>query len=186
VQELALAAGLFGRGYRVILDKDGLAAKLPLLQSQTSPPGPPTQADFLDVVNKFWFFADRIARKLRRGELYVAATFHHDMIHGSLLPMMEWHAKATHDWDYDTWHDGHFLEEWADARAVEALGGAFARHDEEDMRRALLATMEMFRWLAVETSELLGHPYPMATDDQVTRWVTTSLSAESRADAGNG
>lgn len=185
-QELEFAANLFGRGFRVALDKDGLAAMLPLLRSRTSTPGPPTQADFLHVIDNFWFFADRITRKLRRGELYVASTYHHDVMHGSLLPMMEWHAKANHGWDHDTWNAGHFLEEWADRRVVEGLRSAFPHHDEDDMARALLATMELFRWLAVETSELLGYPYPAATDEHVSEWVKISLSEDSRFDAPDG
>jgi aminoglycoside 6-adenylyltransferase len=182
-QELTIAADLFGRGFRVLLDKDGLAARLPLLRSHTSRPGAPTQAEFLDVIDKFWFFADRITRKLRRGELYVAATYHHDVVHGSLLPMIEWHSKATHGWDYDTWNGGHFLEEWADPRVVEGLRHMVAHRDAEDMGRALLATIDVFRWLAAETSERLGYPYPLSTDEQVSEWVKTSLSEDSRADA---
>jgi aminoglycoside 6-adenylyltransferase len=130
MRELQLAAGLFGRGFRAILDKDGLAAKLPSLIALAPSPRPPTQAEFLEIINRFWFFADRIARKLRRGELGVALSFHYDLLRGSLLPMMEWHAKATHTWDYDTWHDGHFLEEWADPRAVKGLQSAFPHYDE--------------------------------------------------------
>jgi aminoglycoside 6-adenylyltransferase len=179
MKELTLAASLFGRGFRAILDKDGLAAKLPLLLSPISHPSPPTQAEFLQVIDKFWFFADRVARKLRRGELYVAMTYHHDLMHGSLLPMTEWHAKATHGWDYETWHGAHFLEEWADPRALKGLRSAFARYEAEGVWRALLATMELFRWLAIETAERLSYPYPTVADERVTEWV--QRLAENRA-----
>ncbi len=186
LRQLTFAADLFGRGFRVLIDKDGLAGKLPLLRNQTSPTGPPTQAEFLEVIKRFWFFADRIVRKLRRGELYVAATFHHDVMHRCLLPMIEWHAKATHDWEYDTWNGGHFLEEWADPRAVEGLRDAAAHQDAEDMGHALAATIDVFRWLATETSERLGYSYPVAIDEEVSEWVKTSLSDGSRADAPDG
>ncbi len=171
-RELTLAAGLFGRGFRVILDKEGFAAKLPdLLAAHTAAPSPPTPAEFLQVINRFWFLADRTARKLRRGELGVAMSYHYGLMQGSLFPMIEWHARATHGWDYDTWHGGHFLEEWADPRAVEGLRGAFAHYDQEDLWRALLATMDVFRWLAMETAERLSYPYPTRADEQVTAWV---------------
>ena len=55
---------------------------------------------------------------------------------------------------------GRFLEEWADVRAVESLPVIFAHYDEEDIWRALMATMDLFRWLAVESAELLGYSYP--------------------------
>ncbi len=184
MQELQLAAGLFARGFRVVLDKDGLATKLPSLVALAPSRRPPTRAEFLEVINKFWFLADRTARKLRRGELGVAMSFHHALVRESLLPMMEWHAKATHSWGYDTWHDGHFLEEWADPRAVKGLRSAFPHYDTQDAWRSLLATMDLFRWLAIETGERLGYPYPTVVDERVTAWV--KQLQEARTSSGDG
>jgi aminoglycoside 6-adenylyltransferase len=90
--------------------------------------------------------------------------------------MMEWHARATDGWTYDTWHGGRFLEEWADPKVLEGLRGAFAHFDEDDIKRALLATMDMFRWIAIETAEKLDYPYPTNADRRVTEWVKTCLS----------
>ncbi len=101
-QQLALAADVFGRGHRVLLDKDGNASKLPLVIAHAAPLPPPTQAEFHEVIDRFWFLADRTARKLRRGELAVAMRYHGDLIQGSVLPMIEWQARATRGWDYDT------------------------------------------------------------------------------------
>jgi aminoglycoside 6-adenylyltransferase len=89
-----------------------------------------------------------------------------------LLRMAEWHAWAAHGLEYDTWSDGRFLEEWADPRVVEGLRPTFARYDAGDARRALLATMDLFRWLATETAERLGYPYPAEADAHVTGWVS--------------
>ena len=180
-QEIRLAAQLFGRGFRVVVDKDGFAAKIHLLIALASGPPPPSQAEFLEVISGFWFLADRMARKLRRGETAVAMSYHHGLVHGSLVPMLEWQARATHGWDYDIWHQARFLEEWADPRAVEGLRSAFAHYDDEDLWRALSATMDLFRWLAVETAERLGHPYPTGSDEHVTAWVRQL--AEARTDS---
>ncbi len=88
-----------------------------------------------------------------------------------LLQMMEWHAHATRSWDYDTWFQGRFLEEWADPRALAGLRDAFAHYDADDIRRALFATMDLFRWLAMETAERLGYPYPTVGDARATELV---------------
>ncbi len=88
-----------------------------------------------------------------------------------LLRMMEWHASALRGPDVDTWQNGRFLEEWGDARALPALPSIFARYDEDDLWRALLATMDLFRWLAIEAGERLGYAYPSDGDGHVTGWV---------------
>lgn len=84
-----------------------------------------------------------------------------------LRQMIEWHARATGGPSVDTWHSGHFLEEWADPRAIEGLRSAFAVYDEDDIWRALLVTMELYRWLAQETSEALGYSYPSDADMRI-------------------
>ena len=66
---------------------------------------------------------------------------------------------------------GRFLEEWADPRALEALPSTFAAYDADDLGRALLATLELFRWLAIETAERWGYPYPTRIDQRVTVWL---------------
>lgn len=176
-QGLADFADLARRGVRVLLDKDGLAAHLALVTAETAPPRPPTPNEFLETIHDFWYHAVWTVKKLRRGELWVAKSCGDGYLKHLLLRMIEWHARATHGWDYDTWHGGRFLEQWADPRAVEGLRQAFAYYDEDDVGRALLATMELFRWLAVETAAQLSYPYPAEADKRVTELVGAYLTA---------
>jgi aminoglycoside 6-adenylyltransferase len=176
---LAEAAEYYRRGGRVILDKDGLAEKfLALLPPVDARHRLPAAEQFAEVVNEFWFAAVWTAKHLQRGELWWAKCSGGDgRMKTLLLRMTEWHAWAVHGPEYDTWDDGRFLEEWADPRVVEALGPTFAHYDPDDARRALLATMDVFRWLAKETAERLGHPYPAAAEAGVTDWVSRCFAA---------
>jgi aminoglycoside 6-adenylyltransferase len=90
--------------------------------------------------------------------------------------MMEWHAHASRAEEVDTWMRGRFLEEWADGRAVDSLPSAFAHYDEADTWRALMATIELFRWLAVETADALGYPYPSFGEERATELVQKMFS----------
>jgi len=68
------------------------------------------------------------------------------------------------------------LEEWADPRVLKGLRKAFAQYDENDIKRALLATMDLFHLLATETAEKLSYRYPSEADRRVTEWVNKILS----------
>jgi len=174
---LVQISNVFGRGMRVILDKDGMGAELRKIISstETPTPRPPTQHEFLQVVNDFLYHAVFTAKHLRRGELWWTVACLNCHMQWLLLPMMEWHARATHGWNYDTWFRGRFLEEWTRPQTLEGLRGAFAHYDEEDVKRALLALMDLFRWLAMETAEKLSYSYPTKSDEQVTKWIRTCL-----------
>jgi aminoglycoside 6-adenylyltransferase len=169
-------ADISRRGARVLLDKNGWAAYLLPTAVEAPSPRPPSPDEFLNAVNDFWYHAVWTTKKFRRGELWVARSCCDSYMKWLLLRMMEWHARATHGWDYDTWHGGRFVERWADPRAVTGLRTAFAHYDEADVARALRATMDLFRWLAVETADRLGYPYPATADERTTELVGTLLA----------
>jgi len=184
-EDLADAANIFGRGLRVLVDKEGLAAKLPQVLAEARPYRPPTQREFLNAANDFWYHAVWTAKKLRRGELWWAKLCCDSHMGQLLLEMIEWHAHAMKGADYDTWQLGRFLEEWADPRALADLRHAFAHYDEDDIWRALLASMDLFRWLAIETAQRLGHPYRAEADERVTEWVKACLSGRTGGGVGD-
>jgi aminoglycoside 6-adenylyltransferase len=171
-------SNVFGRGMRVILDKDGMAAQLRKVISSIETPThhPPTQHGFLGVVNDFIYHAVLTAKHLRRGELCWTVTCLNCYMQLLLLRMTEWHARATHGWNYDTWFRGRFLEEWAHPRALKALRRTFAHYDEDNVKHVLFAAMDMFRWMATETANKLNYPYPTKADKYVTNWIRMCLS----------
>jgi aminoglycoside 6-adenylyltransferase len=176
----AQAVDTFGRGSRVLLDKDGMLRQFLAQMPTAEKPSllKPTQAEFLHVVNDFLYHAVWTVKHLRRGELWWAKMCSDCYMHHLLLRMIEWHAHATHDWNYDTWFRGRFLEKWADPRVVEGLRSSFAHYETDDVARALLEEMKLFRWVALETAKKLEYQYPVEAEEHVLKWVETCLLRE--------
>ena len=166
-----MALDVVRRGIRVLVDKEGFAAALLNVSGEKPIGRPPEETEFMEVVNDFWYHAVWSAKK-RRGELFIGKSCCDGTMKRLLRRVCEWHARATHGWDYDTWHDGRFLDLWADPRAVAGQREAYAHYDEAAVRRALFATIDLFRWLAMETAGRLGFGYPTDGD----RCATTCLS----------
>jgi aminoglycoside 6-adenylyltransferase len=175
VRDVPHTAVVLRRGCRVLVDKDDLAAVLTGLPAGPPAPRLPEPPEFENAVQDFWYHAVWAAKKLRRGELFIAKGCVDGHMKRLLREVIECHARATHGPHYDTWHDGRFLDRWADPRAVAALRDAYAHYDEADVRRALEATMALFHWLAVETAERLGYPYPANADARATALVRQYL-----------
>lgn len=171
-------AAVFARGARLLFDKDGTLGALlngPLPAPAVAPP--PSPAAFDNLVNDELYHAIWTAKKLRRGELYVARSCCDGYMKTRLLEMIAWHARALGGPNTDTWHAGRFLEQWADPRVVAGLRGAYAHYDQADVARALLATLELFGWVARETAEALGYTYPQDAHDYTARWLAENLPA---------
>ena len=163
----------FGRGMRVIVDKDEIAGKVKKLVASAAavPAQAPSQGEFLQVVNDFLYHAVFTAKHLMRGELWWAKMSSDCYMQHLLLRMIEWHAHAKRGWSYDTWFRGRFLEKWADPGVLRQMRDVFSHYDEADVRRGLLAAISLFRALALETAERLGYPYPEEADCKVTEWI---------------
>jgi aminoglycoside 6-adenylyltransferase len=145
---------LLGRGHLVLYDELGLSEALASIE-EPSQKGPPDAAALTELASDLWYHALWTARKLRRGEVFTAIGCLDGYLMWRLVPLFEWHARAV-DPTVDTWHNGRFLERWADPGALAALEEAFARYDLRDVARALWATIDLFQGLTEETASRLG------------------------------
>jgi creatinine amidohydrolase len=174
MMEASPYAGVYERGVRVLFDKSPVQARVDF---QRRPPTHPTQVELEATVKRVWLSAGRMARFVRRGDLWRAAFECNGELKEYLLTLLEWHARATRGLDHDTWHDGRFMEEWADPRALEALAATFARYDGDSLRQALFATLDLCRRLAQEVAGLLGYADPTLAEARVTDWIHSILSS---------
>ncbi len=175
---------VMARGFRVLHDPEGMLADLSRWVDERAPEPweewPPQLVEFENLVSDFWYHAVWTARKLRRGELWVALDCLDGYMKRRLLTVVEWQARARDGGNGDPWFAGRFLERWADPETIGALGEAFARYDGQDIARALRATMDLFRRQATDLAIRLELPYPARGDEVATALVDELLPAQRR------
>ena len=159
--EIALV--IFGRGARVLLDRDGVVAEMLAAIPPAVPAPTPDAAAFDQVASDFWYHAVWTAKHLRRGELWWAKGACDGHLKGLLRVVLEWDA-ASHG--RDPWFRGRYLEEWADPAVVQGLGLAFARYDEGEIWAALEVTMNLFSRIARQLATTLALRYPERAEDR--------------------
>lgn len=157
------------RGARLLFDKQTPPEPLNFGETIYSPP--PSADSFRGVVNNTWLAALRTAKFLRRGDLWRAKQTCDNELKIRLLTMLEWHARAQHGPTYDTWHDGRYLEQWADPETVAALPATFGRYEAADLWRALFATLHTFCHLTRRTAALLNYTYPEEMERNFMGWL---------------
>ncbi len=155
---------LYQRGYRVLLDKQGIADGLP------KPVGfpkkeLPTEKEYLDVVNEFWFEADRIPKYLIREDLWIVKLRDWTMKE-MLLKMLEWYTLSK-DPSKDVWHIGNYMKDWIEPEIKDELSQLFSRFNVTESWHDLLATVTLFRRLSKTVAEKLNFKYPEKIDDNI-------------------
>ncbi len=149
---------VMSRGYDVLYDSMGCAA---LLEKYVKPgrPNPKIgEAEFVNIVNDFYFHDIWASKKLKRGELYSAKMCVDSYMKKHLLRMLELYRHKSAR--VDVWHDGRFLEKWAGDEILKELETCFARYDEGDVRSALFASHNLFERISEELAKLEGFEYP--------------------------
>jgi aminoglycoside 6-adenylyltransferase len=155
LERIDVAGPLLARGFRVLVDEIGIESRLDEVAARVEPRRAPMQRELTELASDFWYHALWAARKLRRGEVLTAKGCTDGYLKWRLVTLLEWHARAV-DPGVDTWHDGRFIEHWADPGALAALERAYAYYDVRDVARALWETIDLFQGLEEETAQRLG------------------------------
>lgn len=150
------AGWVMNRGYAVLHDAMGIAPLLARHIRQDVSFTPMGDAEFVNVVNDFFFHAVWADKKLRRGELWTAKMCMDAYLKRLLLRVIELDRCA----EVDVWHDGRFLDRWAGKDTTAALADCFARYDPADMSVALRHTAQLFARLARHAAAVHGYAFP--------------------------
>jgi aminoglycoside 6-adenylyltransferase len=173
-------ADVVGRGMRILVDKDGEMVSLsPAAPAAVRPPA--TQDRYTWTVADFLFQCVWATKHLCRGELWLAKDDVDGYMKQRLLSMIEWQALETGR-DVATWagatSGGRLLERWADPSVLADLPAAFARFDGEDIGRALLVMMSLFRRVSEQVAGLSGFSYPTEAHDAIEQFVRSHLDGQ--------
>ncbi|ABX42644.1 aminoglycoside 6-adenylyltransferase [Lachnoclostridium phytofermentans] len=164
------------RGYRILIDKIGMEHILPLTATERTSYILLSECEFNNITNDFWYHTIWTVKKLIRGELWTAKSCVDNYMKWMLLTLIECHAHVLNGLDYDTWHSGRFLEEWAEEWIIQRLSSCYAHYERNDIKNALLSTMDLFRLIAVEIANKLSYEYSIKADEYASDWVIKALS----------
>lgn len=148
---------IYARGYRVLLDKTGIAQGLPIA-SPTSviKPSLPSEKEFTALITDFWFEAHQVAILLTRDERWLASMRDQDM-KSALLNMLEWWTILNND-TQDIWYQGKHFQQWMPAHYLAIMDQIFNFNDAQSAAQGLLLQLTAFAELTQEIASLMHYP----------------------------
>ncbi len=153
-----VAQWVMNRGYAVIYDSMDFKSLLDeyITHSVTAPSM--TEDEFTNMINDFCFHNIWAYKKLKRGEIWSAKTCVDSYLKRYLLRMIELYCSKVSG--ADVWHDGRFIDRWADGEILADIKECFAHYDKDDILSALIKTHELFARITRELAEFEGYKYP--------------------------
>ena len=159
---------IVSRSYKMLLDKDNFTDIISHVAQSDKSFSIPSESEIQNLISEFFFHVIWASKKVMRGELWAAITCVDGYMKKLLLKMIEYHSHALHGTDYDTWHNGKFIERFAEPWVVKEFQNIYARYSDKDIMKALLNTMNLFQKIAVETMDKWDYEYPVISDKYAT------------------
>jgi aminoglycoside 6-adenylyltransferase len=169
------ALNILKHGYNVLIDKIGITKEIPENLQGIHQYTFPTEWEFMNTVNDFWYHAVWSAKKINRGELWTAKFCVDSYMKWIILKNIEHYSKTKIGLNQETWHNGRFIEEWAEPWIIDSLSECFSHYKKNDIKKALISTMELFRTITLKITGKLGFNYPKDVDTKATQWVKSLL-----------
>ncbi len=168
----------YRNGFRVLVDKDGLADNLPNADGQGFMVIPPEKDLFLQTIYDFWFEAYCVARALARGDLWYAKSIEAGCIKDHLYQMILWERQSRCGWapDPKLHLGGKRFEKWAEPALLKDISACFSAYSIEETWKSLFAMLELFNQFAKDLSSEFGFEFPAQPYNDVMVYLETLKS----------
>ena len=157
-------------GYRILLDRDGDAARLLPPSTSAYVPRPPTRAEYRALVDEFWWETLYVSKYVARNEL-MPARYSLEVVlrYDCLVPMLEWYVQIPRTWEQSVGVRGRGLRWLLDPEDRETLDATYAGETLKSHGQALRAMIDLFRKAARAVARDLGFHYPSTLDRETER-----------------
>ena len=163
------AEEVMNRGYDLLCDKAGFSELVREYVKPSVSSPQISELEYLNLTNDFYFHNIWAAKKLLRGELWSAKMCVDAYLKKYLLKMIELYCYKKDG--RDVWHDGRFIDRWADDWILEKLKVCFAHYEKNDTGNALTSTHELFKKLAADVADMNGYFYPQKAENTASEFL---------------
>jgi aminoglycoside 6-adenylyltransferase len=159
-------------GYQVLLDKDRRTTGWKQASYQAHIPTKPTEAEYLALVEEFWWVATYIAKSLWRDDLVFAKwVLDQDLKLEAMRRMLEWRIEIDHNWSIKPGVHGRGLKQLLPPKIWSEFSATYVPLGASETWAALDRVIALFRKVATDVGNALGYAYPQEVDDMVTTYL---------------
>ncbi|MGX7151065.1 aminoglycoside 6-adenylyltransferase [Enterococcus ureasiticus] len=154
----------------ILLDKEQLLPKLTEATDQDYWVKRPSQAEFLDCCNEFWWVSTYVVKGLCRNELFYAADHLNENCRKELLRLLSWQVGADHDYHFSVGKNYKYLPDYLTNEQYEAVLKTMDVSSISLAWSALITLQKQFDDYAWNFSQKNGLVYDRKTAEKVMKY----------------
>ncbi|MGE7846987.1 aminoglycoside 6-adenylyltransferase [Bacillus cereus] len=156
---------------KLLLDKDNCLEEFPPASEKDYLVKKPTEKEFLDCCNEFWWCSTNAAKGLWREELSYAKGMLEGPVRDMFIVMLEWHIGMKTDSTVNTGKFGKHFEQYIEEDMWEQFKRTFSNAEYENIWESFFVMGDLFREVANEIANTYEYQYPQDEDDKVTNYL---------------
>ncbi|HXJ99173.1 MAG TPA: aminoglycoside 6-adenylyltransferase [Gelidibacter sp.] len=139
----------------VLLDKDQLFKTIPEPSDVDYHIKRPTQKQFMEVCNEFWWTATYVAKGLKRKEIIYAKEMMETVVRPMFWQLLEWHIGSEHDFKVSAGKSGKFADKFLSEALYKAVLKTYSNANLENNWNALFLMLKLFKKQQKQLAEKL-------------------------------
>ncbi|MEK4601307.1 aminoglycoside 6-adenylyltransferase [Bacillus sp. FSL L8-0099] len=156
---------------KLLLDKDNCLGEFPPASDKDYLVKKPTEKEFLDCCNEFWWCSTNVGKGLWREELSYAKGMLEGPMRDMLVVMLEWHIGMKTKFTANAGKFGKYFEQYVEKNVWEQFKRTFSNAEYENIWDSFFIMGDLFRKVANEIANTYEYQYPQDDDDKVTSYL---------------
>ncbi len=148
----------------VLLDKDNFLSEINVDKSYFHIK-PPSDSDFSDACNEFWWCLNNVVKGIMRDELPYAMEMYNHYVREMLNSMVEWYIGIITDFSVSSGKMGKYFKKYLPPELYLMYEKTYSDSDYEHFRAAVFIMCDLFHTLALAVSDSLGFLYNQQEED---------------------
>jgi aminoglycoside 6-adenylyltransferase len=138
---------------KVLLDKDALFNNLKVSSDKDYWIKRPTEKDFLDHCNEFWWVSTYVAKGLVRKEITCAKAMMDGPVRAMFMKVLEWHIGIKTNFSVSFGKDGRFIQQYVTHEMYKKILSTYSDFEIEPIWDSLFMMTSLFLELSNEVQE---------------------------------
>jgi len=155
----------------LLLDKDGIIHPFPPPSEADYLPKPPTEKQFADCRNEFWWVSTYVAKGLWRAEITYAKSMQDEVVRPQLFKMLAWYIGINTDFSINPGKSGKAFKKYLDPTLWDMLMATYADAEYDHTWEALEAMCGLFQKTSRLVADHFGFEYPASEDEKVSAYL---------------
>ncbi|OCA68102.1 aminoglycoside adenylyltransferase [Chryseobacterium artocarpi] len=160
-------------GYKVLVDKDHLTKDLKSPTYQSIMIHQPSEEEFQQLLNDFWWDTTYVAKCLKRGDIFYAKFMSENVLRTDyLVPLIEWHIASNHNWNHITTNKhGRLFKKYLSENLWNRVEATFSGSNIEENWTALFAFADLVHELGNNLARKLSFTYPEKHEQDIRNYL---------------